>query len=95
VPSSWWESIPLTTHRTASIFPAVVSLIPPDSVNWEYLRQSEKHTTCFWKGQASYWDIVVDGEVNKGAAWYYPETKPAADYIKSYVAFWRGVRVED
>ncbi len=68
---------------------------PPDSVNWAYLRQSEKHSTCFWKGQASYWDIVVDGEVNNNAAWYYPETKPAADYIKSYVAFWRGVRVED
>ena len=67
---------------------------PPDSVNVGYLRPSEKHTACSWKGIASYYDVVVDGETNKDAAWYYPDTKPAADSIKGYIAFWRGVKVE-
>ena len=67
---------------------------PPDSVNVGYLRPSEKHTACSWKGIASYYDVVVDGETNKDAAWYYPDTKPAADNIKGYIAFWKGVRIE-
>ncbi|HWP44771.1 MAG TPA: DUF427 domain-containing protein [Blastocatellia bacterium] len=67
---------------------------PPDSVNREYFRESQTHTTCPWKGEASYYDIVVDGEVNKDAAWYYPEPKEAASNIKNHVAFWRGVTVE-
>lgn len=67
---------------------------PPDAVNREYLRESSRHTTCPWKGQASYYDVVVDGRVNRDAAWYYPTPKPAAAQIKDYVAFWRGVRVE-
>lgn len=67
---------------------------PPDAVKREYLRPSEKHTTCGWKGVASYYHVVVDGETNKDAAWYYPDTKPAADNIKDYIAFWRGVEVE-
>lgn len=67
---------------------------PPDAVKHELLRPSETHTTCGWKGVASYYDVVVNGETNKDAAWYYPDTKPAADNIKGYVAFWRGVKVE-
>ncbi|MEB3356938.1 MAG: DUF427 domain-containing protein [Synechococcales bacterium] len=67
---------------------------PPDSLNSDYFQPSDKHTTCPWKGVASYYDIVVDGQVNEGAAWYYPEPKDAAKNIKGYVAFWRGVRVE-
>ena len=67
---------------------------PPDSVNLEYLKQSRKHTTCPWKGKASYYDVQVDGKANRDAAWYYPSPKPAASQIKDYVAFWRGVRVE-
>jgi uncharacterized protein (DUF427 family) len=67
---------------------------PPDSVEREVLKASSKHTTCPWKGQASYYDLVVDGQVNRDAAWYYPAPKPAAQQIKDYVAFWRGVRVE-
>ncbi|HXG93745.1 MAG TPA: DUF427 domain-containing protein [Blastocatellia bacterium] len=66
---------------------------PPESVNKEYFRESSTHTTCPWKGAASYYDIVVDGEVNKDAAWYYPHPKPAAEQIKNYVAFWKGVEV--
>ncbi|MGH9763301.1 MAG: DUF427 domain-containing protein [Blastocatellia bacterium] len=67
---------------------------PPDSVDRQYLRDSGTHTTCPWKGEASYYDVVVNGEANKDAVWYYPEPKDAAKEIKNYVAFWKGVRVE-
>ena len=68
---------------------------PPDSVKADLLRPSETHTVCGWKGTASYYDVVVDGKINKDAAWYYPETKSAADNIKGYIAFWRGVEVTE
>lgn len=67
---------------------------PPDAVNAEYLQPSNTRTTCSWKGEASYYDIVVDGQFNADAAWYYPKPKAAAARIKDYVAFWRGVKVE-
>jgi uncharacterized protein (DUF427 family) len=66
---------------------------PPESVNREYFRASETHTVCPWKGTASYYDVVVNGEVNRDAAWYYPQPKDAAGQIKDHVAFWRGVKV--
>lgn len=68
---------------------------PATSVKREHLRPSETHTTCGWKGVASYYDVVVDGEVNRDAAWYYPEPKDAAKQIAGFVAFWRGVTVEE
>jgi len=58
------------------------------------LRHSGTHTTCGWKGEASYYDLVVDGRVNKDAVWYYPAPKDAAKQIEGRVAFWKGVRVE-
>lgn len=67
---------------------------PSDSINREHFRESETHTVCPWKGTASYYDVVVGGEVNKDAAWFYPEPKDAAKEIKDRVAFWRGVKVE-
>ena len=67
---------------------------PPDAVNRAYLRDSATHTLCSWKGTASYYDVVVDGQVNPDAAWYYPAPKDAARQIAGHVAFWRGVRVE-
>jgi uncharacterized protein (DUF427 family) len=67
---------------------------PADAINKEFFQDSNTHTTCPWKGEASYYDVVVNGEVNKDAAWYYPQTKEAADNIKNYVAFWKGVKVE-
>jgi len=67
---------------------------PPNTINKQFFQESSTHTICGWKGEASYYDIVVDGQVNKDAAWYYPSTKPYADEIKGYVAFWRGVKVE-
>lgn len=67
---------------------------PPGAVNRKYFKESESHTTCAWKGLASYFDVEVDGKVNKDAAWYYPAPKDAAGQIKNYVAFWKGVTVE-
>jgi len=63
---------------------------PPESINRGYLQKSDTHTKCPWKGEASYYDIVIDGEVEKNAAWYYPEPKKAAKQIKNYVAFYGG-----
>jgi uncharacterized protein (DUF427 family) len=66
---------------------------PPDSIHPEFFQPSEYHTTCGWKGEASYFDVVVNGSKNANAAWYYPEPMATAKQIKGYIAFWRGVRV--
>jgi uncharacterized protein (DUF427 family) len=68
---------------------------PPQAVDHSYLHDSQTHTVCGWKGTANYYDVVVNGQVNKDAAWYYPVTKPEAAHIAGYVAFWRGVSLED
>ena len=68
---------------------------PPQSVKKEYLIPSATHTTCPWKGEASYYDIEVNGQLNKDAAWYYPSPKDAAKSITGHVAFWKGVQVSD
>ncbi len=67
---------------------------PPESLKREFLESSDHQTVCGWKGTASYYTIVVDGERNANAAWYYPEPKSAASNIKDHVAFWKGVKVE-
>ena len=67
---------------------------PPDSIKKEFFKDSSTHTSCPWKGQASYYTVVVDGQENPDAAWYYPETKERANNIKGYIAFWKGVKVE-
>ena len=67
---------------------------PPDAINQQYFKPSSTHSTCPWKGLASYYTVAVEGQENKDAAWYYPEPKAAAKNIRGYVAFWRGVKVE-
>jgi uncharacterized protein (DUF427 family) len=67
---------------------------PESSIKKDLLTASETHTICPWKGTASYYNINVDGKINKDAAWYYPEPSQPADNIKRYVAFWKGVRIE-
>ena len=67
---------------------------PPEDVRAEVLRPSDTHTTCPWKGVASYHTLVVNGAENPDAAWYYPEPKDAAAEITGHIAFWRGVTVE-
>jgi uncharacterized protein (DUF427 family) len=66
---------------------------PPDSIKQDCFGPSDTHTTCPWKGVASYYHVKVSEKVNADAAWYYPEPKDAAKSIKNYVAFWRGVKV--
>jgi uncharacterized protein (DUF427 family) len=68
---------------------------PKESVKDEFLKPSDTHTTCPWKGLASYYTLDVDGQQNKDAAWYYPDPKDAAAQIKNYVAFWKGVKVTE
>jgi uncharacterized protein (DUF427 family) len=67
---------------------------PADAIKREYFSESNTHSTCPWKGEASYYDILVNGETNKDAAWYYPDPKEEAANIKGRVAFWKGVTVE-
>ncbi|MBC3787735.1 DUF427 domain-containing protein [Spirosoma utsteinense] len=66
---------------------------PKESVKATYLSDSQTHSTCPWKGLASYYSLTVDGKTNADAAWYYPDPKPAASEIKDRVAFWKGVQV--
>ncbi|MDF1500212.1 MAG: DUF427 domain-containing protein [Anaerolineales bacterium] len=66
---------------------------PADAIAPEYFLPSDQKSRCFWKGTASYYDIVVDGKRNEAAAWFYPEPSAAAKLIKDHVAFWRGVEV--
>ena len=66
---------------------------PPGSLNQAHFAACEHTSVCGWKGTARYFDVVVDGQTNPAAAWYYPAPKPAAAEIGGYVAFWRGVEV--
>jgi len=68
---------------------------PPDSVHDEYLQASSRRTTCPWKGEAHYYDLVVEGKRNRNAAWSYPEPKEAAKEIAGYVAFRKGVEIAE
>jgi uncharacterized protein (DUF427 family) len=66
---------------------------PPESINKDFFKESNTHTVCPWKGEASYYSLEVEGKENKDAAWYYPKTKALANEIEGYVAFWKGVEV--
>lgn len=68
---------------------------PSDSIKKEFFQESSTHSVCPWKGQASYYTLHVNGEENKDAAWYYPQASELAKNIEGYVAFWRGVQVEN
>ena len=73
---------------------------PPSAIKKEYFKPSDLHTTCYWKGEASYYNIDVDGNVNEGGAWFYPIPKEGSiERVKkdftNYVAFWRGVEVKE
>ena len=67
---------------------------PADAIRREFVRPSEHHSHCPWKGEASYYTLEVEGKSNPDSVWYYPDPKPAAAEIKDRVAFWKGVRVE-
>ena len=67
---------------------------PPESIRKEFFKPTDTHTSCAWKGQASYYTLHVNGKENKDAAWFYPEVSPLAKSIKGYVAFWKGVEIQ-
>ena len=67
---------------------------PPDAIKPEYFEPTDMTTTCAWKGTANYYTLNVDGQQNPNAAWYYADPKPAADNIRGYIAFWKGVEIE-
>ena len=67
---------------------------PVNAVKMEFFTEAEPTSVCPWKGTANYYDIVVDGETNTGAAWIYRTPKDAAKNIKDHMAFWKGVEVQ-
>jgi len=91
--ASWNGAILARSETQAIVTVEGNAYFPPDSLDHTYLRPSSHRTVCGWKGEAHYYDVVVDGTVNAGAAWFYPDPKPAAAEIKGRVAFWKGVRV--
>lgn len=89
----WNEQILAESDRTVIVDGN--HYFPRDSVRNEFLRPSETQSVCGWKGTAGYYNLVVDGAENPDAAWYYADPKPDAMQIAGYVAFWKGVHVED
>ena len=93
MPKATWNGVVLAESDKCEVVEGN-QYFPPDAVKREYFKESGTHTTCPWKGVASYYTIAVDGKENKDAAWYYPTPKDAAKQIKDYIAFWHGVQVD-
>jgi uncharacterized protein (DUF427 family) len=87
-----WNGITIATSER-TILVEGNHYFPPSDVASEHLRSSATQTYCPWKGHASYYDVVAGDEVNGDAAWYYPDPMAAADRVRDYVAFWKGVEV--
>ncbi len=93
MPKAVWNGIVLAESDNTEVVEGNY-YFSPDSINQEYFKESGTHTSCPWKGVASYYDIQVNEDVNRDAAWVYPSPKPAAENVTGYVAFWRGVKIE-
>lgn len=92
MPKATWNGTVLA-ESDATVVVEGNHYFPPDAVRTEYLKPSDTHTVCGWKGTASYYTVEVDGKQNADAAWYYPAPKDAAKEIANHVAFWKGVTV--
>ena len=92
MPKAMWNGVVLAESRDTIVVEGN-HYFPPAALNRDYVQSSATHTTCSWKGEASYYDVIVNGQTNRDAAWYYPAPKAAAANITGYVAFWRGVKV--
>jgi uncharacterized protein (DUF427 family) len=68
---------------------------PAAALRRDLVVDSDTHTWCPWKGEASYYTLVVDGQTNPDAVWYYPDPKPKAAMVTDRVAFWKGVDVTE
>ncbi len=93
MPKATWNGVTVAESNNCIVVEGN-QYFPREAVKQEYLQESSTHTTCPWKGLASYYSLEINGQVNKDAAWYYPEPKDAAKNIKDYIAFWHGVKVE-
>ena len=93
MPKAIWNNVVLADSDQTEVVEGN-HYFPPDTLNREFFRVCDAQTVCGWKGTACYYDVVVDGDVNEQAAWYYPEPKTAAENIKDHVAFWKGIIVE-
>ncbi|MDX2271768.1 MAG: DUF427 domain-containing protein [Cyanobacteriota bacterium] len=93
MPRALWNGVVIAESDTYETVEGNI-YFPPSAIKSEYFKPSDTHTTCPWKGVASYYTLEVNGQTNKDAAWYYPQPKDAAKQIKDHVAFWRGVKVE-
>lgn len=94
MPKATWNGVVLADSDACEVVEGN-QYFPPASLNMDYFQPITKTTVCSWKGTANYYDIVVDGQVNAGAAWYYADPKSAASNIKGYVAFYTSkVKVE-
>ena len=93
MPRASWKGVTLAESDACEVVEGN-TYFPAAAIRRDYFGPSDTHTTCPWKGIASYYHVTVQDEVNRDAAWYYPETRTAAKHIEGYVAFWRGVTVE-
>jgi uncharacterized protein (DUF427 family) len=93
MPKATWNGVVLAESDRCEVVEGN-QYFPPDSIDRQYFKDSSTHTTCPWKGVASYYTLEVDGKTNPDAAWYYPTPKSAAANITGYIAFWKGVKVE-
>lgn len=90
---AWWNN-ELIAESDDTVVVEGNHYFPPDDVEFGYLQESQTRTTDPRKGEARYFHVVVDGELNADAAWSYPDPKPEAEHIAHRVAFWHGVEVE-
>lgn len=93
MPRATWNGVVLAESDRCEVVEGN-QYFPPNAIDRQYFKDSSTHTTCPWKGVASYYTLEVDGKTNPDAAWYYPTPKPAAANITGYIAFWKGVKVE-
>jgi uncharacterized protein (DUF427 family) len=93
MPKATWNDVVLAESDHCQVVEGN-QYFPPESIRKQYFQESPTTTTCPWKGTANYYTIVVNGQENRDAAWYYPAPKEAASNIQGHVAFWKGVRVE-
>lgn len=89
----WNEQVIAESKRTVDLYGVIY--FPRTSLKTEFFKRSDRKTVCPWKGEASYYDILVNGQENKDAAWSYPKTATErAHKIRGYVAFWKGVKIQ-
>ena len=87
-----WNGVTLAESPTTVVLEGN-HYFPESSLNRDFITFSNHHTMCHWKGQASYYSLLVNGDMNADAVWFYPDPKPEADEIKGHVAFWKGVQI--